>query len=773
MRNLLKKFKRIDILLVVLVAVVLCYETIGFALFNQTLNFKGVSKFKPDGIVSIVSLTYKDSSNATEKSAPTYNGLNLGFDVSYTVAEIEEEYYITYHMKVKNDSSYDYIFTGNNVSANINVEDGSFVDLALEGFNLGETIPAKSEIEFDVILSLYPNTSDTNYDVTTDVDIEAEDEVTGHLIAGVSYPSDKVGDLRGTNTLAHFKVDVSNTFNYQKSFQIFANSSTFDIVDQNGNALPQMKINANETGTYDFYVKLKDGALLPSSQEKLSILISSDNISNVSAGSVRLLVDINYVDDHNPPVIKNVSATQNSDDESVTVTWTGTDETSIDHYTVLAYKANNNQLVGTYNTDADENFINLTLAAGSYYFKVYGTDSSGNTATTSDINNATTSQGPCSKSTNYTFKWYATVTYDLSNLTNDGVTSVKLNDKLTVVLNASNGYNAPSSITVTMDGKTLSSRTDYTYRRSNNNKTGTLTINSVTGDVTIKASGTSTCLVEGTKIKLANGKYKNIEDINYYDLLEVWNFDRGDLSYEYPIWIEKENTTSSYQKTTFSDGSTLKTVGFHGVFNKDLNRFVSVDNIQEFHEGSNILKLDKDGKLTTVKVTKIETIFEEVKYYHVVSTRYYDIIANDFITTDGTVTLSNVYDFDNNLKWNNPINSNPYDYSVFSDIVPKYMYTGMRMKDANLLSKFNVDLNTFKYYLSKNQLNTSLYVKYPNIFGKNLYKVTIDNNSYYLLEGSKFTIPGTNKKYLNSLDNSILNSKDVITITNSIYLEEK
>ena len=49
--------------------------------------------------------------------------------------------------------------------------------------------------------------------------------------------------------------------------------------------------------------------------------------------------------------------------------------------------------------------------------------------------------------------------------------------------------------------------------------------------------------------------------------------------------------------------------------------------------GTSITKL-VNNKLKSVKVKEIKTINKKVKYYFVASTRYYNIIANDFVTTD-------------------------------------------------------------------------------------------------------------------------------------------
>ena len=67
---------------------------------------------------------------------------------------------------------------------------------------------------------------------------------------------------------------------------------------------------------------------------------------------------------------------------------------------------------------------------------------------------------------------------------------------------------------------------------------------------------------------------------------------------------------------TFSDGTTLKTLGYHGIFSVDQNQFVSVDDIENFHVGTKVYKVE-NNQLKEVTVTNIEQKEEVLKYYHV------------------------------------------------------------------------------------------------------------------------------------------------------------
>lgn len=277
----------------------------------------------------------------------------------------------------------------------------------------------------------------------------------------------------------------------------------------------------------------------------------------------------------------------------------------------------------------------------------------------------------------------------------------------------------------------------------------------------------NSCLVEGTKIKTIDG-YKNIEDINYDDLLATWSYDLGKIVYEYPIWIEKESSSNSYQETTFSDGTVLKTVGFHGIYSYDLNRFVSVDDKENFKVGTHVAKIE-NGKLKKVTVTKIEHKNEKTNYYHIESTRYYNVIANDLLTTDGYVELTNLYDFNSNITWNGndevlQDKNNLYSYSDLKQVVPYYLYKGLRIEEAKYLVNNGVITKESLIDILNNTMLNDSRTKKPITKGENRYwMVTLDTDNinttnkekYLKKEGSTYTLPkDDNVKYwYNSSDN--------------------
>ncbi len=230
------------------------------------------------------------------------------------------------------------------------------------------------------------------------------------------------------------------------------------------------------------------------------------------------------------------------------------------------------------------------------------------------------------------------------------------------------------------------------------------------------ALATGGCLLEGTMVKMADGSERPIEQITYHDYLLVWSYAEGKAVARQPIWIEKEATATSYQVSEFSDESKLETVIGHGVFNVDFNRFVNLDNEKEFHVGTRIYKLGEDQKLKAVEVTNISKVEKTVKYYHVVSTEFYNIFANGFLTTDDEVLLSNLYGFDDQVRWlpsRNEIikdKNNLYDYADFT-FMPRWMFDGLRVEEGKYLDTIGIlPKDIFIEYLKNNQMNPELYL---------------------------------------------------------------
>lgn len=748
--NKLNSNKMLTIIGIILISI-FCFETVGFATYNQLLRLNGVATFNPDGNISITDVHVVNQTNVIELSPVTYEDLNITFNLEYDVSTLDQDYEIRYSVTVDNASSYDRTFTGEECTPELNIQDGSYVELLLEGISVGDVIDKKTTKTFDLIIALHPQSENTTYDVNGTVEEEEVVDDSGQILVSLDK-NNRSANLTSPGAIGHFTFDSINTLAYTETVTLSVNSSIFELCDVNGNALSSYTINNDgNTVTNDFYVKVKQGAVITRNSEYLTIYATSSKFTNQSLGRLTLAVTPNAVyHDTDAPIIRNVTASQNSTVNSAHVTWNASDDSTIDYFTVIAYKEDGTK-VNELNTTDDNNSVDILLSDnqnnidGNYYFVVYGKDINGNTATSQEIGDPQT-QGHAAKSGNVNFDWYVGITY--RNLTGDKTEALR-GGSVTITINSTNNT-TPSINSVTMNGRTLNTNNGG-YSTSTNGNTRTITINNVNGDIGIDVSnGSGGCLVEGTLIKTKNG-YKKIEDITYYDLLEVWSHDTGSITYEYPIWIDVVRQKNEYRLIKFSDGTELKTVDYHGIYSFDFNRFVDVEDPNKFYVGATVAKI-KNGKLSKVKVTSIEMVKDTVKYYYVGSTRYFNVISNDILTTDGLVEISNIFEFDKNIKWKNRDNVQKYTYEELDNIIPYYLYVGARAYEAKNIP---MSLKDFQLFLRANiQKNTVNIKSMPKVNGKNQFIVsTSTGKSAFVLEGDTYTLP--RGKWLSNTDYKI------------------
>ena len=169
------------------------------------------------------------------------------------------------------------------------------------------------------------------------------------------------------------------------------------------------------------------------------------------------------------------------------------------------------------------------------------------------------------------------------------------------------------------------------------------------------SGGGGSCLTGDTPINLADGTTKQLKDITYNDELLVLDHDTGLVSSNKAVWIHKAGIADGYRLVKFSDGTELKFIGLHAMFNADLLEYVDVQDAEKFHAGTHVIKetlVDGEYKLSTVEVVSIEYIEEEVEYYEVISAYIYNVFANGLLTSDGyTIPFQNMYEFNDDYTY--------------------------------------------------------------------------------------------------------------------------
>ena len=749
--------------------------SVGFAVFTQVINVGGNVSLSNQGSFEITNVT-KASSNNTSEAVPSWTAGSIDFNLTFIHSDDPEPVYnATYNVTLTNDTFYERLVSAFNFNFEVHGEDDQplgTLDVEITDIEEGYVMQPLSEKTFSVTFTFVPTVEADEYDVNGEGTIDSNEKAFGEMTVNSLTPT--TGSVKD-GALQQITVSLNSTYQSNIDINISIASDKLELVNAGGTALGSFTVPANsENQTYTFYIKAKDDALFPDDTITASLIAISNNLPNVNLGSVTL--DVNkheeYVDT-TPPIISGLSAIQDNEVGVVNLSWSGTDDYSgVKNYTILVCN-NSGTVVQTIDAGTNTTYAVSGLSNGStastYNFKVYGTDNEDNTASSSDINNPSSGSGYCVETGNNSYQWVFTVTRNLSNISGSGNTTANIGTTYTITLTANNNYSLPNSITVTMGGQTLSSGSGYTYNSNN----GNVSIPNVNGNITITATGNRSgiCLIEGTKILMANGKYKNIEDIDYDDLMAVWSYNTGSLVYEYPIWIERISTVEEYLQITFDDNTTVNTSGDHGIYNYDLGMFVSTEDRDNLKVGNRVAKV-KDGKLKLVKITDMRYIHKKVKLYHVISSYYFNIISDDVITTDRNLMISNQYGFTKNVTWPNGIQhkimndpNHLYKYDDFKDIMPYYIFKGLRVAEGKYL--VDIGLTTYeelKLYLALFPANPDYYKKVEtNKDGNRLWMVTTsydkvtdkNKDKYKVVEGSYYQLP--NKKKVKCFRNSINN----------------
>ena len=179
------------------------------------------------------------------------------------------------------------------------------------------------------------------------------------------------------------------------------------------------------------------------------------------------------------------------------------------------------------------------------------------------------------------------------------------------------------------------------------------------------------CIARGTLITLADGSHKAIEEISYDDDLLVWDFDNGRMSSAKPAWIKQAEVADSYNLLTFSDGTQLKTINQHRIFNKDLGKF-TYPMTDETPLGTTTLLADgREVQLVDKKV-----VYEPVEFYNLITANHFNCFASNVLTSNRFNNLYPIVDF-KFVKDNRELTP----YSEYENFVSREWYEKLRLAE--------------------------------------------------------------------------------------------
>ena len=522
-----KKAVKVNIAMSVLLMVVLSFISFGYALYGQRLNIVAHSHFGTQGDIAITDVTLTSSKNVRSGSIPEFTDSSVDFNLTFEKApgSTETDYQAVYSITIDNNTFYDFDFNLENFQPTITnssnvVVNPSCLTYELEGISLGDSIPSGESVTFTLIMNFNPPSDDT-YSVDGNMSTELEEQPHGSVIGAI--PENFTADLRESenNNLVPVTVSVINSYQSPRTFTLgITDSSHFELVDSNGNSLSGITIQGGDTQDYTVYIKRVDNAVFSQEYFLTNIYLSYSDVSNSNCGNVTIRVDEQVVVDTTPPVISNLSVTVNdatsdntsqNDVGSVTLNWTGVEaESAVKKYYIVIYK--DGTQLGNVRDTSVLNPSNPTtpqvtftgLEDGNYSFKVYGENTQD--ALPSDNQISACNDSYCAITNSTTYKWHFTIalTNDSTNVDSLSPTAVNRGKSVQVTITpgtytsgtcntTTNTYTLSNTATVKMDGVTMTTGNgagQYEYSRTTTgNKLGTLKLYGVTGDITVKVTG--------------------------------------------------------------------------------------------------------------------------------------------------------------------------------------------------------------------------------------------------------------------------------------------
>ncbi len=271
----------------------------------------------------------------------------------------------------------------------------------------------------------------------------------------------------------------------------------------------------------------------------------------------------------------------------------------------------------------------------------------------------------------------------------DGATSkVSMNGIVYFTFTYSNNGQGTSQ-SCQLNGTAITANTNYTI--TNNSK---IVISS------------SSCVIEGTLVTLADGTTTAVENIQAGDLIKVFNHETGCWDVSYVMFNDAEEL-ANYKviNLNFSDGTYIGIVSEHGFFDMDLLQYVYIDedNYQDYI-GHRFYSVNGIVVLESANIT-----IEYTRVYSPVTAVHLNLITNGLLSMPGGVPgLFNIFEYDEDLKYNEAKMNQDIetygllDYSYFEDLIPYDVYVAFNGKYLGIaMAKGILTEEDLLYYIER------------------------------------------------------------------------
>ena len=158
------------------------------------------------------------------------------------------------------------------------------------------------------------------------------------------------------------------------------------------------------------------------------------------------------------------------------------------------------------------------------------------------------------------------------------------------------------------------------------------------------------CLVPGTKITLADGSYKNVEDITDKDTLLVWDIVEGGWKKAPVLFVEHDpEEERNVIELEFDNNISLGIIDDHGLFNTTLMKYVYIKTLEDAMQyiGHEFFYRESECYIKKLKLNNATVSRKKITAHSPCTAKHLCVIANDILTMPGnTEPFTNVCDVD-------------------------------------------------------------------------------------------------------------------------------
>ena len=162
------------------------------------------------------------------------------------------------------------------------------------------------------------------------------------------------------------------------------------------------------------------------------------------------------------------------------------------------------------------------------------------------------------------------------------------------------------------------------------------------------------CFAPDTLVTLADGTQKRVDQLTFADRILAWDFFTGSyIEKEISLLVNHGEGTYKIANLQFSDGTMLRIIAEHGVFDYDLNKYVyfTVDNMHEYI-GHRFVRYAEDGRYNLVTLTNAFETEEYTSAWSVTSADSSNAFASGLLTVAPPEDFYNWIEMDGKLRYN-------------------------------------------------------------------------------------------------------------------------